>query len=433
MMKNKFFSELFSLVTNKNSKFLLAISGGIDSMVLAYLFRFNNIKFSIAHCNFKLRGQESDGDELFIKKYAENNEVNFFCKKFETTLFAKKNKISIQMAARKLRYKWFKDLSSKEKFDYIVTAHHYDDIIETVFINLSRATSISGLTGIKKIDGKIIRPLLSFKKNDIINYSKEHQIKYREDSSNVDEKYVRNKIRHSILTEFEKINPNFKSTFNTTLTNLSTVGRIYQNFISKEIKKIIQFEDGIVKVNIEKLKESSEPKAILYEIIKQYNFSDLDSIFSCMNSESGREFFSNTHYLVKDRQNYLISKIINSVFMKINESTDKISMPISMTFNLSFSSNQNKSKKIALLNYNKLSFPLTLRSYKKGDWFIPSGMKGKKKLSDYFIDNKFSMIDKKKCLVLCSQEDIIWVVGHRVDERYKLVGTQEKAYICQTK
>ena len=433
MMKNKFFNELFSLVTNKNSTFLLAISGGVDSMVLAYLFRINNINFSIAHCNFKLRGDESDGDELFIKKYAENNEVNFFCKKFETALFAKKNKISIQMAARKLRYKWFKDLSSQEKFDYIVTAHHYDDIIETVFINLSRATSISGLTGIKKIDGKIIRPLLSFKKNDIINYSKEHQIKYREDSSNVDEKYVRNKIRHSILPEFEKINPNFSSTFSTTLANLSTVERIYQNFISEEIKKIIEFGDDIVKVNIKKLKKSSEPKTILYEIIKQYNFSDLDSIFSCINSESGREFFSNTHYLVKDRQNYLISKIINNVFMEINESTDKISIPISMTFNLNFSSNQNKSNKIALLNYNKLSFPLTLRSPKKGDWFIPSGMKGKKKLSDYFIDNKFSMIDKKKCLVLCSQEDIVWVVGCRVDERYKLVGTQEKAYICQTK
>ena len=175
------------------------------------------------------------------------------------------------MAARKLRYKWFKDLSSQEKFDYIVTAHHFDDIIETVFINLSRATSISGLTGINKIDGKIIRPIIVFQ-NDIINYSKEHQIKYREDSSNVDEKYVRNKIRHSILPEFEKINPNFSSTFNTTLTNLSTVERIYQNFISEEIKKIVEFGDDVVKVNIKKLKKSSEPMTILYEIIKQYNF-----------------------------------------------------------------------------------------------------------------------------------------------------------------
>ena len=158
------------------------------------------------------------------------------------------------------------------------------------------------------------------------------------------------------MPEFEKINPNFNSTFNTTLTNLSTVERIYQNFISEEIKKIVEFGDDVVKVNIKKLKKSSEPKTILYEIIKQYNFSDLDSIFSCINSESGREFFSNTHYLVKDRQNYLISKIINNVFMEINESTDKISIPISMTFNLNFSSNQNKSNKIALLNYNKLSF-----------------------------------------------------------------------------
>ena len=209
---------------------------------------------------------------------------------------------------------------------------------------------------------------MSFKKNDIINYSKEHQIKYREDSSNVDEKYVRNKIRHSILPEFEKINPNFSSTFSTTLTNLSTVKRIYQNFISEEIKKIVEFGDGVIKVNIEKLKKSSEPKTILYEIIKQYNFSDLDSIFSCINSDSGREFFSNTHYLVKDRKYFLITKKINSVCIKIHKSTDLIEEPILMSFGLIKYVNQNKSKKNALLNYSKLSFPLTLRSY-KGDWF----------------------------------------------------------------
>lgn len=432
-MKNKFLKEFSSIIDYSKYNFLLAASGGVDSMVLAYLFHSLNIKFSIAHCNFCLRGSDSNDDEKLVKEFAKNYKVNFFSKKFKTDLFAKENKISIQMAARNLRYDWFKQLMKKEKIDFLVTAHHYDDIVETVFINLSRGTSISGLTGIKKMENNIIRPLLIFTKDDIINFSKKNKISYREDSSNIDEKYVRNKIRHSLIPEFEKINPSFKKSFSSTLEYLNSVKNIYENFIQKEIKNYVDYKDGVTRINLYKLKKSIEPKSVLHEIIKHYNFSDIDSIFESINSDSGREFFSNTHYLVKDREYYLITQKINPVSIKIQESTDFVKDPVFINFKLIDPSSQNKSKKNALLNYSKLSFPLTLRSYKKGDWFIPSGMTGKKKLSDYFIDNKFSMIDKKKCLVLCSQEDIVWVVGHRVDERYKLVGTQEKAYICRTK
>tara|TARA_B100001029_G_C15019521_1_gene429590 strand:+ start:56 stop:1354 length:1299 start_codon:yes stop_codon:yes gene_type:complete len=432
-MKNKFLKELSSIIDYSKYNFLLAVSGGVDSMVLAYLFHRLNIKFSIAHCNFCLRDSDSDDDEKLVKEFAKKNKVNFFSKKFKTDLFAKENKISIQMAARNLRYDWFKHLMKKEKIDFLVTAHHYDDIVETVFINLSRGTGISGLTGIKKMENNIIRPLLIFDKDDIIDFSKKNKINYREDSSNIDEKYVRNKIRHSIIPEFEKINSNFKKSFSSTLDYLNSVKHIYENFIQKEIQNYVDYKDGVTRINLGKLKKSIEPKSVLHEIIKHYNFSDIDGIFDSIDSDSGREFFSNTHYLVKDREYYLITQKINPISIKIYESTDVIKDPIFLTFNLIDPSGQNKSKKNALLDYSKLSFPLTLRSYKKGDWFIPSGMTGKKKLSDYFIDNKFSMIDKKKCLVLCSQEDIVWVVGRRVDERYKLVGTQEKAYICRTK
>ena len=432
-MKNKFLKELSSIVDYNTSNFLLAVSGGVDSMVLAYLFKVHNINFSIAHCNFCLRGLESDNDEELVRQFSKNKSVKFFNKKFETDSFAKANKISIQMAARQLRYDWFKQLMKKEKIDFLVTAHHYDDIVETFFINISRGTSISGLTGIKEIENNIIRPLLNFHKDDIIDFSKKNKINYREDSSNVDEKYVRNKIRHSIIPEFEGINSNFTKSFKSTLIYLKSVRNIYQAFVTKEIKKYVDYKDGLVRVDIEKLKKSIEPKSILYEIIKKYNFSDIDSVFDSINADSGREFFSNTHYLVKDRKYYLITKKINSVSIKIHESTNLIEEPILMSLGLIKYVNQNKNKKNALLDYNKLSFPLTLRSYKKGDWFIPSGMRGKKKLSDYFIDNKFSLIEKKRCFVLCSNNDIVWIVGHRIDERYKFVDSEEKAYICRIK
>ena len=432
-MKSKFLKELSSIVDYNTSNFLLAVSGGVDSMVLAYLFKVHNINFSIAHCNFCLRGLESDNDEELVRQFSKNKSVKFFNKKFETDSFAKANKISIQMAARQLRYDWFKQLMKKEKIDFLVTAHHYDDIVETFFINISRGTSISGLTGIKEIENNIIRPLLNFHKDDIIDFSKKNKINYREDSSNVDEKYVRNKIRHSIIPEFEGINSNFTKSFKSTLIYLKSVRNIYQAFVTKEIKKYVDYKDGLVRVDIEKLKKSIEPKSILYEIIKKYNFSDIDSVFDSINADSGREFFSNTHYLVKDRKYYLITKKINSVSIKIHESTNLIEEPILMSLGLIKYVNQNKNKKNALLDYNKLSFPLTLRSYKKGDWFIPSGMRGKKKLSDYFIDNKFSMIDKKKCLVLCSKEDVIWVVGHRVDDRYKFSDNDDNVYFCEIK
>jgi len=432
-MKSKFLKELSSIVDYNTSNFLLAVSGGVDSMVLAYLFKVHNINFSIAHCNFCLRGLESDNDEELVRQFSKNKSVKFFNKKFETDSFAKANKISIQMAARQLRYDWFKQLMKKEKIDFLVTAHHYDDIVETFFINISRGTSISGLTGIKEIENNIIRPLLNFHKDDIIDFSKKNKINYREDSSNVDEKYVRNKIRHSIIPEFEGINSNFTKSFKSTLIYLKSVRNIYQAFVTKEIKKYVDYKDGLVRVDIEKLKKSIEPKSILYEIIKKYNFSDIDSVFDSINADSGREFFSNTHYLVKDRKYYLITKKINSVSIKIHESTNLIEEPILMSLGLIKYVNQNKNKKNALLDYSKLFFPLTLRSYKKGDWFIPSGMRGKKKLSDYFIDNKFSMIDKKKCLVLCSNEDVIWVVGHRVDNRYKFSGNDDNVYFCEIK
>ena len=218
-----------------------------------------------------------------------------------------------------------------------------------------------------------------------------------------------------------------------TINNLQSIERIYQKFIKKEKKKCVDIKNEIIRIDIEQLQKSSEPKNVLYEILKEYHFSDIDSIFNSINSVSGKFFFTQSHYLVKDRKAFLITKIIEPVLIKITKSTESITDPIEISFKVINSVCENKNQKIALLNYNKLSFPLILRNCRKGDWFIPSGMTGKKKLSDYFIDSKFSMIDKQKCLVLCSQEDIVWVVGHRVDERYKLVGTQEKAYICQIK
>ena len=430
----KAFNKILSddVIFEKNPHIALGVSGGPDSIALAFLLnkwiKKNKGKLTCLIVDHKIR-IDSYEESFLTKKILNKLSINS-----KILRVSEKNIGQGKMSqARINRFEKLINYCRKNSLLHLFLAHHYDDIVETVFINLSRGTGISGLTGIKKMENNIIRPLLIFDKDDIIDFSKKNKINYREDSSNIDEKYVRNKIRHSIIPEFEKINSNFKKSFSSTLDYLNSVKHIYENFIQKEIQNYVDYKDGVTRINLGKLKKSIEPKSVLHEIIRHYNFSDIDSVFDSIDSDSGREFFSKTHYLVKDREYYLITKKINFVSIKIHESTDAVKSPIFIRFKLIDPSGQNKIKNNALLDYSKLSFPLTLRSYKKGDWFIPSGMTGKKKLSDFFIDNKFSMIDKKKCLVLCSQEDIVWVVGRRVDERYKLVGTQEKAYICRTK
>jgi len=434
-MKNEFLKELSQIVDYKNSSFLVAVSGGVDSMVLFHLFKNTSLTFSVAHCNFLLRGKDSDNDELFVKSVCETSKTKFFVKKFETKKIASKKRISIQMAARNLRYKWFYDLADKNKFDYIVTAHHFNDSIETVLFNIARGTGVSGLKGISEKENRTIRPLLNFTKNDIVEFARNNKIEFREDLSNNDEKYKRNKIRKSIIPDFQTLNIGFFESMRSTIKNFKSAENIYSNFIEKEKNRCVKYDQEVLKVNINLLKNSIEPKTVLFEIIKEYGFIDIDSIFEVLDAQSGKTFFSKNYFLIKNRDEICITKLSEDRTIKIPKSANYINDPIKLSLELvdEFRLIQNKNNNIAVLNYNKLKFPLTLRNWKKGDWFVPLGMKGKKKLSDFFIDNKFSLIEKKSCFVLCSNNDIVWVVGHRIDERYKFVDSEEKAYICRIK
>ena len=433
-MESKFLKEITRIVP-KNKSFLLAVSGGVDSMVLFYLFKKTSLNFSVAHCNFLLRGKDSDNDELFVQSTCKKNKTNFFVKKFDTKKTATENTISIQMAARELRYEWFYDLVDKNKFDYIVTAHHFNDSLETVLFNIARGTGISGLKGIPKKQNRLIRPLLNFTKNQILEFAKKNKIEFREDISNKDEKYKRNKIRKSIIPDFQIVNPGFIESMQATIKNLQSAENIYLHFIENEKKRCTTYSCGVLKIDISLLRNLIEPKTVLFEIIKEYGFFDIDSIFKVIDAESGKIFYSKNHFLIKDRNYICISKLIKNRTLEIFKVNNYIEDPIKLSLELvdKFKLAEDKNKRVAVLNYDKLQFPLTLRNWKEGDWFIPSGMKGKKKLSDYFVDNKFSLIEKKRCFVLCSNNDIVWIVGHRIDERYKFVDSEEKAYICRIK
>ena len=434
-MKNKFLEDLSNIVDYKKFSFLLAVSGGVDSMVLLNLFTVSNINFSVAHCNFSLRGEDSDKDEKFVKSICDKLGINFFVKKFNTKKTAFDEKISIQMAARELRYEWFNDLVNKNKIDNIVTAHHFNDNIETVLFNIARGTGISGLKGIEKKQNRLIRPLLNFTKNQVLDYANKNKIEFREDLSNEDEKYKRNKIRKSIIPEFQNVNPGFIESMYATIENFKSAENIYLKFIENEKKRCTNYVDEVLKIDIGLLRKSIEPKTVLFEIIKEFGFIDIDSIFNVIDAGSGKSFYSKKYFLVKNRNKLCISKLIKDRIIEISKEKNNIKDPIKMSLKFvdNFKLNEIKNKKVAVLNYDKLEFPLTIRTWKEGDWFIPSGMKGKKKLSDYFIDNKFSLIEKKRCFVLCSNNEIVWIVGHRIDERYKFVDGLEKAYICQIK
>ncbi|MCB0471497.1 MAG: tRNA lysidine(34) synthetase TilS [Flavobacteriaceae bacterium] len=409
----------------KDKKLLLAISGGIDSVVLANLFKELNLQFSLAHCNFKLRGDESESDEVFVKKLAENLQVPVYVKQFETETFAQNEKLSIQVAARNLRYEWFYQLKDKDGFDLIVTAHHADDNLETFLINLIRGTGLDGLTGIPEQSETIIRPLLPFTREQIETYAKKEKIQWREDSSNIETKYLRNKIRHQIIPLMKELNPNFLNSFNNTLNNLKGSAAIVRRTVADLKNEILVPQtDGTLKIDIEYLKKLGNETAYLYELLREYGFTEWQDITSLLDAQSGKYIFSDTHQLVKDRGVLLLGPKHNedaehAYTIPVDENTFEITgLKLSIT-DVSEPSDLQSSNPV-FVDKDLLKFPLTVRKWKDGDYFYPIGMEGKKKLSKYFKDEKLSRIDKQKTWLLCSGNTIVWVIGKRLDNRYKI-------------
>ena len=435
--------EVNSFIASENlisgdGKVLLGVSGGIDSVVMAELFELAGIKFGIAHCNFKLRSSDSDLDEAFVKQLAIKKNVEYFVKEFDTRLYAKENGVSIQMAARDLRYEWFEELLNDFDYQYIATAHHIDDQIETLFINLARGTGIAGLHGILPKQNRIIHPLMFAFRSDIEAFVETMQLDYRTDQSNFSTKYIRNKIRHNLLPVFEEINPNFRKSVHETIKRIRETEMVYNDAIAEKRKELIQVRENKNYIPIDKLLELNPLSVYLFEILSTFGFNSdsVNDILSSLKGESGKQFLSASHILIKDRE-YL-------VIMKRDEYPDEIGYEISVLdctykikypFKLEFSKfSRTADLKIsadpmnAYLDFDLLQFPLTIRKWKRGDYFYPLGMKGKKKLSDYFIDQKFSLIDKNNTWLLLSNEDIVWVIGHRIDHRFRIQNETKTIY-----
>ena len=405
-------------------KILVAVSSGLDSMVLADLCLKSELNIALAHCNFKLREAESDKEEAFVSNYAKTHKLTFFTKHFNTTHFAETTKISIQMAARELRYNFFDELCDSQQFDTILTAHHADDNLETFFINLSRGSGIDGLTGIPKINDKIARPLLPFSRNQIYEYAKTHNIQWCEDSSNASLKYKRNALRHELIPVLKSIFPTILEALNTTQNNLIASQDLLKNHTEDIENRVIKFSSlDEIHYTIEQLKLLNPLRSYIYPLFGKYGFTDLDEIYHLVDAQSGKQIHSNTHSILKDRNVMILtpkSALKSDFFLSITDLEKEIKLSeFGVHLNFERESNLgNSSKNTLFLDHDKLQFPLVLRSWAEGDFFYPSGMTGKKKLSKYFKDEKLSLLQKSKVLLLCSKEDVVWVVGMRPDARF---------------
>ena len=432
-MKNNFLHYIHEhKLFDTKSKILLAISGGIDSVCLADLLIRSGYNVEFAHCNFKLREEESDQDEIFVSDLANKYKIPFHHISFDTNHYALSNKLSIQMAARELRYEWFEKVRREISADYIAIAHNQNDNIETFFINLINGTGLKGLRAIQNKNNFIVRPLMFASRNQIGEYVKSKSLNFREDSSNKSKKYQRNKVRHDLMPLLKQINPSIENTIADEIEIIKNTYSIFKEQVDRVVKEIsCQTDDGI-KISKNKLIKLEPIDTYLYEILNVFGFTDLKSIKNSILSNPGKQFFSKSHRLLIDREFVFIEKIEDDFFndILINECTLILNSPINISFKISSNNQIDKIKDTACFDYEKLVFPLVIRKWKSGDKFIPSGMKGFKKLSDFFIDSKINRLLKEKTLLLCSNDDIIWVIGHRIDERYKATSKTKKMYIA---
>lgn len=431
----KSFVEKNSLFV-KTDRILLAISGGIDSIVMTHLFHKTGFSFGIAHCNFALRGKESDAEEKFVEKLAKGFKVPFFVKRFKTSVYATEHKISVQMAARELRYSWFEEVRSQEGFDFIATAHHLDDQVETFLINLIRGTGISGLHGILPKQKYLVRPMLYVFRSDIADYAETNHISFCEDSSNFEDKYTRNKIRLKIIPLLEEINPDFRKALCSEIAILKDWEAIGRKSLEGEIPKFSKVLKDKTIVDLKSLKQNPSHELYAWELLSGYGFnaSSVNDILATRGESSGKTFLSLTHRAVMDRESLIIQKIQQKQKEQgrmISEQRKNISWPVKLSFSVAaFKPGViiPTEKEFASLDFDKLSFPLELRKWKPGDSFHPFGMKGKKKISDFLIDEKVSIPDKENTWVLCSSGKIAWVVGRRIDHRFRITSGTKRIF-----
>lgn len=409
-----------------DARLIIAISGGVDSVVLAHLCKALKFNFALAHCNFNLRGEDSNADEEFVLDFAEDLDVEVFIQNFDTQAYADVNKRSIQMAARELRYTWFKELAEQLEFDYILTAHHADDNLETFLINFTRGTGLNGLTGIPMCNENIVRPLLPFSRAQIETYAKLERITWREDASNASRKYLRNKLRHEVVPILKAINPSLLESFQNTLDNLNDTADIVEESLNAVAKRaIVTRDEHGISYKISEFKKVNNSKAYLFEMFKDFGFTEWNDLVDLLDAQSGKQIFSHTHRLIKHREYLILTelKAESEKNVEISEAdlqNGSLETPIGIFNFETVEGIENTSKNSIYLDRDKLVFPLKLRLWKEGDFFQPSGMNGKKKISKYLKDEKLSLVEKENTWLLTSANQVVWVVAKRADDRFTI-------------
>jgi tRNA(Ile)-lysidine synthase len=409
-------------------KIIIAVSGGVDSVVLAHLCRQAGLDIALAHCNFNLREEESEGDESFVLELADALETEIFIEGFETEAYAAGKKISIQMAARELRYNWFRELRETLQFDYIFTAHHANDNLETVLINFIRGTGLEGLTGIPDVNECVVRPLLPFSREEIIKYARGQELQWREDSSNASIKYFRNKIRLEVIPTLLEMNPQLLESFAKTRSHLQQSSQLIEDYVSVIFPKVAKQEEYGYSFKVKLLQALPSTKAVMYELFKSFGFTEWEDVHGLLNSQPGKIVYSKTHRLIRGREDLLltvVSPLADKIYT-IKEDEEVVMLPMG-TFQFEPAEELEKSDAtVIFLDRDKLQFPLTVRKWQQGDHFYPFGMKGKKKISKFFKDEKLSLPQKENCWLLCSGQDIVWVMNYRADARFAVEdSTQE--------
>lgn len=422
-----------------NDTLLVGVSGGIDSVVLVDMLYHAGLAFAVAHCNFNLRGEESDQDETFVNSLAAFYDKPYFHQSFNTEEVAEDRGISVEMAARDLRYTWFEETRKNHHFDWITVAHHRDDQVETFMLNLARGTGISGLTGMKIVNGKIVRPLLFASRKEIEAYAECRQLHFREDCTNAVTDFQRNKIRHLVLPLLEELNPSFRDSMLETISHLRDTSAIYFQAIERARDLVVRkTTTDDLEFSVTELKMLNPIAAYLFELLKPYHFNSdvVDELVKVLDGQPGKQFFSATHRAVLDRDRILIQNLtdISDNRYYLEEDCTSLDRPVRLsisTVKRESSFRLNTSSNIACLDKDKLQFPLILRRWQKGDYFQPLGMKGMKKLSDFFVDEKLSLPQKEKCWLLTNGEEIVWILGERLDNRYKITSETKNILVVK--
>ncbi len=408
----------------KNHRLLVAVSGGVDSVVLCHLCKEAGFNFGIAHCNFQLRGEDSYRDEAFVREWSKQLDVPFHVVQFATQQYAEEKKLSTQVAARNLRYEWFKQVCQERGYDFILTAHHADDNIETVLMNFFRGTGINGLTGMQPAHQEVRRPLLFAKRSELEAYLKRHELLFVQDESNLHDDYTRNYFRNTVLPMIAKTYPEVQQNLLENISRFKEVDILYRQELSRVARKLLVQKGEEWYMPVLLLQKTPAMKTVLLELIKPFGFkaTQLNEVVQLLDSDSGRYILSSSHRVLKDRKHLIISPL-----KKNHKATVVVEEPGTIDFTggvLHFMQTQKTApgtgEHVALLDAALIDYPLLLRPWRAGDYFYPLGMKGKKKLAKFFVDQKLSLADKERVWVLEMNRKIIWVVGYRIDDRFKV-------------